>query len=157
MAPLKAADRTPAQRATCVHQRGPVALKSGSPSSTGYRLPINAFVRSLFARTGSGIIWIDDALGGSARRRLRTLSHRSVATFEVEVHHVVVDLKANRVAWIVGLGLCRRGKQDRADRQYCAKQAYCVLHIRRPHCGGRKFWPDIRSALVARRANEVFA
>jgi RNA polymerase sigma factor (sigma-70 family) len=33
------------------------------------------------------------------------------------VYHVVVDLKANRVVWIVGLSLCRRGFLDRYDRQ----------------------------------------
>jgi hypothetical protein len=87
-------------------------VKACGPRHQVRSLPL--LVGPLFARTGFGIIWIDHALGGSARRR--TLSHRSVATFEVEVHHIVVDLKANRVVWIVGLSLCRRGKHDRADR-----------------------------------------
>jgi hypothetical protein len=48
------------------------------------------------------------------------------------MRYVVVDLKANRVVWIVSLSLCGWSRQDRADRQCCAKQDCCVLHIGLP-------------------------
>src|SRR5947209_17310543 len=87
------------------------------------------------ARTGVGIrlggIWIDDALGRSARCRRLTLSHRCIATLKVEVDHVVVDLKTNRVVWVVSLSPCRRGHMDRPDRQnYQNQNAHQNLHTR---------------------------
>src|SRR5438477_10734044 len=92
-------------------------------------------VRPLMARTGVGIrlggIWIDDALGRSARCRRLTLSHRCIAALKVEVDHVVVDLKTNRVVWIVSLSRCRRGYMDRPDRQnYQNQNAHQNLHTR---------------------------
>src|SRR5580704_12448748 len=98
--------------------------------SPAQNLPL--LVGLLFARSGFCIIWIDHAARGSARCRRRALGHRGVTAFEIVVHHALVDLKANRVFWVVGLGPCRRGKHDRADRQSCAKQTYRVLHVRSP-------------------------
>src|SRR5712664_745620 len=61
-------------------------------------------------------IWIDDALGGAARRRLSALWQRGIAAFDVAALYVV-DLQADRVVRIIRLGASRRCRQNRHARQ----------------------------------------
>jgi hypothetical protein len=61
-------------------------------------------------------IWIDDALGGAARRRLGALRQRGIAAFDAAAAQAV-DLQANWIVRIVRLGPSRCRRQNRRDRQ----------------------------------------
>src|SRR5882724_4949956 len=64
----------------------------------------------------AGKIWIDDALGGTARCSLSALRQRGIAAFDVAALYVV-DLQADRVVRIIRLGASRRCRQNRHARQ----------------------------------------
>jgi len=56
----------------------------------------------------AGVIRIDDALGCAARCRHVALCQRGIGAFEVIVLPALVDLQADRVVRIIGLGSSRR-------------------------------------------------
>jgi hypothetical protein len=61
-------------------------------------------------------IWIDDALGGTARCRLGALRQRGIAAFD-EALFVAVELQADRIVRAIRLGPSRCRRQNRRDRQ----------------------------------------
>jgi hypothetical protein len=77
------------------------------------------------------IIWIDEALGGPARCRRLTLSHRCKTAGNVAATPLV-DLHADRVIRIVSLGGCRR--ERRYDRNCKDRPGECS-HRRLPGFG----------------------
>src|SRR5260370_26833305 len=56
----------------------------------------------------AGVIRVDDALGGAARRRHVALCQRGIGAFEVIVFPALVDLQADRIVRIIRLSPSRR-------------------------------------------------
>src|SRR3954467_1310365 len=63
------------------------------------------------------VIRVDDALGGPAGGGHLALGDRGVAAFEVVVVPALVDLQADRIVRVVGLGACGRHRRNRCDGQ----------------------------------------
>src|SRR5882757_328387 len=63
------------------------------------------------------VIRVDDALCGAARCRHIALCQRGVGAFEVIVVPALVDLQADRIGRVIGLGPSRRRFQNRHNRQ----------------------------------------
>ena len=56
----------------------------------------------------AGVVRVDDALGCAARCRHVALCQRGIGAFEVIVFPALVDLQADRIVRIIGLGPSRR-------------------------------------------------
>jgi hypothetical protein len=65
----------------------------------------------------AGVIRVDDALGGAARCRHVALCQRGIGAFEVIVVPALVDLQADRIVRIIGLGVGRRHCRSHPDCQ----------------------------------------
>ena len=87
------------------HQKGPGSIDPASAVSSARRL------------LWTGVIWIDDAHGGAARRRPAALLQRGIGAFVIAVVPAGVDLQADRVGRIVGLGASRWCGQRRGSGQ----------------------------------------
>jgi hypothetical protein len=65
------------------------------------------------------VIGIDDALCGPARCRGVALWQRRVGAFKVIVIEALIDLQADRISGVIGLGPSRRRHQNRCRNQDC--------------------------------------
>ena len=81
-------------------------------------------------RPAAMIIGVDDAGSRTPRRGGLALADRLIGALEIIVDHAaLVDLKTDRIIWIVSLGLCRRCGIGRAERHKCQSQnAHQNLH-----------------------------
>jgi hypothetical protein len=77
---------------------------------------VDAAIMSSRRRSSARKIWIDDALGGTARCRLGALCQRGVAAIDVAPVYAV-GLQADWIVRIIRLGSNRRRRQNRCDRQ----------------------------------------
>jgi hypothetical protein len=134
-------------------------------------LPLLAGPR--FARTGTGIIWIDHALAAAARCRHIALCQRGIGALDI-IPLIAVGLQADRIGWVIHLGASRRRCRSRRDCQNCqsqnAHQGFPLLSAPLPSCGQasgryrhlpRPFFPmeiraDIRAPLAAGLAGEAW-
>ncbi len=93
----------------------------------------------------AGVIRVDDALGGAARRRHVALCQRGIGAFEVIVFPALVDLQADRIVRIIGLGSSRRRCRSHPNCQNRQSQnAHQTLFISAvPEHGTRHHnWPN---------------
>ena len=129
------AEGGPSWRATVADRASEVRIALRWISSILATRPPVALSRRLF---GAGVIWIDDALCGAARCRHVALCQRGIAAFEIEIRHASINLQADRILRIIGLGQSRRRRQNRRDcrkspKPECASESPSILTLYRLH------------------------